>query len=118
MRKRDILNYYLSRAPRAIKQIMAAKPALFRSASLGEIAPAPESTSEITSWLNQISQTAQQLLPVYQQQQIFDANIELAKQGKPLISAAQLAPQFQVGLSNTTLLALAGVLGLYLFSRR
>jgi hypothetical protein len=65
--------------------------------------------SDTTSWIDTLGKAAATILPVYQQQQLFEANLELAKQGKTPISPSSVAPQYQFGLTNNTLLLIGGV---------
>lgn len=61
--------------------------------------------------LQDITSGIRDLITAYNQQQILQANIDLAKQGKPPINTAQLAPTYNVGLAPDTknLLILGGL---------
>ncbi len=79
------------------------------TADIPGTAPAASSGFDIGGFLTTLSTTAQKLLPVYNQQQLFDANLELARQGKAPINPSTLAPQYQVGLTSNTMLMLGAV---------
>lgn len=63
------------------------------------------------SGFSDITSSVKDIITAYNQQQILQANIDLAKQGKPLIDTRQLAPTYNVGLSPDikNLLIIGGV---------
>lgn len=85
-----------------------------RMAGMGDVTDA--------STTDTILNTARDLLTVYNQQRILDANMERAARGLPPLSTAQYAPTYNVGLSPDTrnMLMIGGglLLAVVLLSRR
>lgn len=65
-----------------------------RMAGMGEVTE-PSTMDSITS-------TLRDLVTVYNQQRILDANIERASRGLPPLNTAQIAPTYNVGLAPDT----------------
>jgi len=63
-----------------------------------------------TDWQG-ISNNIRDLITMYNQQRILDANIERGRQGLPPLNTAQIAPTYNVGLSPDTknMLILGGI---------
>lgn len=74
--------------------------------SLGDAASDAGTTPDAsTSWVTDISNVLQTGLSVYGQLQLQNMNMNLIKQGKPPLTAAQIsamAPQLNVGISPDT----------------
>lgn len=66
-----------------------------RMAGMGEVATSDSATDSILN-------TARDLLTVYNQQRILDANMERAARGLPPLNTAQYAPTYNVGLAPDT----------------
>ncbi len=70
--------------------------------------------------LQEITTTIRDLVTMYNQQQILEANIARAERGLPPINTAQIAPQYNIGLASDTknMLVIGGLLllGVYLLS--
>jgi hypothetical protein len=82
---------------------------------LPEPVPAGVSPDTSSSWVTDISNVLTQGLSLYGQLQIQNMNMDLIKQGKPPLTAYQvaaMAPQLNVGLASSTQnLVMYGLLG-------
>ena len=70
--------------------------------------------------LQEITTAVRDLVTLYNQQQIMEANIDRAARGLPPLNTAQIAPQYNIGLASDTknMLVMGGLLllGVYLLS--
>lgn len=83
-----------------------------------ETTPDSVSNADVPEWVTVISQLASQGMSLYQQLQLQEMNMDLIRQGKPPLTAyqmASMAPQLNVGVSKDTqmmLLLAVGAVGL------